>query len=150
MLGSRVASWYICDPIKKVSGPKIFSGPTPGPQSSAAGKFEYLKFWNFWLRTQIWALKWKKGPSFGLLSHRYSSYLSNAKDLRSFAQKLAELEQFLFGPLDFSEILDFPKKAVFADFGSHFKIFFLYFNPAYSIYLILYIRLITCNQRPMQ
>merc|ERR1711873_26554 len=44
------------------------------------------------------------GPNFGLLSHRYSSYLSNAKDLRSFAQKLAELEQFLFGPLDFSSL----------------------------------------------
>ena len=36
--------------------------------------------------------------------------LSNAKYLRSFAQKLAELEQFLFGPLDFSEILDFQRK----------------------------------------
>ena len=49
-------------------------------------------------------------PSFGLLTCRYGSHLSNAKDLRSFAQKLAKLEQFLFGPLDFSEILDFQRK----------------------------------------
>ena len=48
-----------------------------------------------------------KGPSFGILLHRYSSYLSNTKDLGSFAQKFAELEQFSFGPLDLSEILDF-------------------------------------------
>ena len=35
----------------------------------------------------------KFGPSFGPLSLKYSSYLSNAKDLGSFAQKLAKLEQ---------------------------------------------------------
>ena len=31
VMGYQNSSWDICDPIKKVSGPKIFSGPTPGP-----------------------------------------------------------------------------------------------------------------------
>ena len=31
-------------------------------------------------------------------------YLINKKDLRSFAQKMTELEHFLFGPAEFSDI----------------------------------------------
>ena len=31
VMGYQNSSWDICDPIKKVSGPKIFSGPIPGP-----------------------------------------------------------------------------------------------------------------------
>ena len=40
VMGYQNSSWDICDPIKKVSGPKIFSGPTPGP-----AKFGRRKIW---------------------------------------------------------------------------------------------------------
>ena len=60
------------------------------------GKMEYLKIWNFWLWAKIGALKEKGGSSLGFY---------NADIARTFKiQKLAELEQFLFHPLDFSEI----------------------------------------------
>ena len=106
---SPFISWSVClssrdiwCKAKQYLGPKNFWVWPRGQQSWPAEKMEYLEIWNFW----IGALKLKKGPSFGLMSHKYSSYLSNAKDLRLFAQKLAELEQFSFGPLDFSEILN--------------------------------------------
>ena len=47
---------------------------------------------------------------------------SNAKDLSSFGQKMTELEQILFVPVDFSEIRKFSKIAVFKDFGVRFEI----------------------------
>ena len=42
--------------------------------------------------------------------------------MRSFAQKLAKLEQFSFSPLDLLEILN-SEIAVFADFGRHLEIY---------------------------
>ena len=49
------------------------------------------------------------------------SHDSNTKDLSSFGQKITELEQILFIPVDFSEIRKFSKIAVFKDFGSRFE-----------------------------
>ena len=44
------------------------------------------------------------------------------KKIRSFPPKKAELEQFLSGPVDFSDIGNFSKFVVFMNFGGHFKI----------------------------
>ena len=47
---------------------------------------------------------------------------SNTKDLSSFGQKMTELEQMLFVPVNFSEIRNFSKIAVFKNFGGNFEI----------------------------
>ena len=55
-------------------------------------------------------------------SHIYSPYLSYAKYLRSFGQKLTEFEQLLFGHLYLIEICNLARIAVFTDFVSHIEI----------------------------
>ena len=59
--------------------------------------------------------------SFGLFVPPIRSHDSNANNLRLFALKMTELEQFLFGLVDFSKIHDFQKMAIFTDFGALVK-----------------------------
>ena len=62
------------------------------------------------------------GVSYGLYLQNISSQIIRKKNLRSFAPKMTELEQFQSRPADFSDIRDFSKIVVFMDFGDHFKL----------------------------
>ena len=62
------------------------------------------------------------GVSSGLHLQNICSNDSNKKLFRSFAPKTTALEQFPSGPVDFSDIRDFSKIAVFMNFDGHFNI----------------------------
>ena len=70
-----------------------------------------------------------------MLTRRYGSHLSNAKDLRSFGQKLTELEQFLFKLADLSEIRDleigYADQAIFV-FGGSGRVYIMVQNKQFG------------------
>ena len=115
-MGYQNSSWDICDLTKKVTGSKKFLGFRPGackvcpPENLNISKFGF-----FLLCTKIRGPKSRIGFTYGLQLQNICSHGPNKKDFRSFAQKMTELEQFLFSAENFYELFNIAAFCSFLD-----------------------------------